>query len=130
MERSWNGRNVDLALLAVRIACFFTDRDFEVIKGKTENGHEILAQDSPQFKLLGYVDVAIEGNSQDFMIKLNLCKEGKMNALSSFRLLSMFGGGYFVLQKLKSNEAWIDLTKEFWKCTENAVLHLTNSMKT
>jgi lipopolysaccharide export system protein LptC len=41
----------------------------------------------------------------------------------------MFGGGYFLLQEVKSDEAWMKLEKEFWQYVENVVLHLTNTAK-
>lgn len=129
METRWDGRNVDLSLLATRIADFFTERDFEVVKGKSETGHEILAHGSPFYKLLGYVAVTVEGDPQDFRVNMELCGDTKKDTLFNWRLLTMFGGGYFVLQKLKSDEALIKLEKEFRQHLENAALHLTNSAK-
>lgn len=128
MERSWKGTNVDLALLATRIGDFFKDKDFEAIKGKTPTGYQILAEDSPYFKLLGYASVTIEGDPKDFVVRLDLCgRERKHSLLPHFRILTMFGGGYFLLKELKSDEAWMKLRKEFGEYIEKVVSHLTNS---
>jgi len=127
MQRSWAKKNVDLALLTARIGDFFKKKDFEAIKGKTPTGYQILAEDSPYFKMQGYVSVTIEGKPEDFTVKLDHCGNKKRHSWVSPFLLSMLGGGYFLLQRLKSEEAWIKLEKELWRHVENLVLHLTNS---
>lgn len=128
MEWNWKGRNVDLAMLTTRVGDFFKDKDFEAIKGKTRKGYQILAENSPYFKLLGYVSVTIEGEPNDFVVKLDLCGKKRNNTiLTHFKLLTMFGGGYLFMQELRSNEAWIKLKREFQQHLENVVLQLTNS---
>jgi len=127
MQRSWTGRNVDLALLTTRIGDFFREKDFEAIKGQTSTGYQILAEDSPHFRLQGYVSVTIEGRPGNFAIKLDLCTKKKKHSRLSPFLLNMFGGGYLALQELKSEEAWIKLEKQFWRHVKNVVPQLTNS---
>lgn len=127
MQRSWTKKNVDLALLTAHIGDFFKEKDFEAIKGEIPTGYQILAEDSPYFRIQGYVNVTIEGKPEDFTVKLDHCgKKGKHSWFSPF-LLGMFGGGYLLLQQLKSKEAWTKLEKQFWKHVENVVLQLTNS---
>lgn len=128
MQRKWNEKNVNLELLTARIGDFFKEHRFEAIKGKTTTGYQILAENSPTFKLLGYVSVTIEGPPNSFIVKLELCERRKQSRLSPF-LLNMFGGGYFFLQEVKSDEAWIKLRKAFWQHIENVILHLTNTAK-
>jgi len=128
MQRKWNKKNVNLKLLTARIGDFFKEHRFEAIKGKTPTGYQILAEDSPTFKLLGYVSVTIEGNPDSFVVKLELCERKKRSRLSPF-LLNMFGGGYFFLQELKSDDAWMKLEKVFWQHVENVILHLPNTVK-
>jgi len=130
MQRSWTGRNVDLALLTKRIGDFFKEKDFEAIKGQTPTSYQILAEDSPYFRLQGYVSVTIEGRPENFTIKLDLCAKKKKHLRLSPFLLNMFGFGYFHLQELRSDEAWMKLEKEFWRHVENVVLHLTNTAET
>lgn len=127
MQRNWTKKNVDLALLTTRIGDFFKEKDFEAIKGEIPTGYQILAEDSPYFKIQGYVSVTIEGKPEDFTVKLDHCGNKKRHFRFSIFLLSMLGGGYFISQRLKAEEAWIKLEREFWRHVENAVLHSTNS---
>ena len=127
MQRNWTKKNVDLALLTARIGDFFKKKDFEAIKGEIPTGYQILAEDSPYFKIQGYVSVTIEGKPEDFTVKLDHCGNKKRHSRFSPFLLTILGGGYFISQRLKSEEAWIKLEREFWRHVENAVLHLTNS---
>jgi hypothetical protein len=129
MERKWDMKNVDLNLLTVRIGDFFKERDFEVIGQKTSINYQVLAENSLAFRLLGFVNVTIEGKPDDFVIKLELREKRKRYGKYSSFLLNMFGGGYFLLQEVKSDEAWMRLEKEFWQYVENVVLHLTNTAK-
>jgi hypothetical protein len=130
MQKIWKERNVDLELLATRIGEFFKAKDFEAIRGETPLGYQIFAEDSPYFKIDGYISVAIEGNPDDFVVKINLCKKTKRQ----FTLLgifseTMFLGGYFLSRKLKSDEEWLRLEAEFWRHVENSLLSLNNSAK-
>ena len=127
MQRNWKDKNVDLALLTTRIGDFFKEKDFEAIKGETPTGYQILAEDSPHFRIHGYVSVTIEGKPEDFTVKLDHCGNRDEHSWFSPFLLQMLGGGYLFLQRLKSEEAWMKLEKEFWRHAENIVLQLTNS---
>jgi hypothetical protein len=123
MEKRWTDKSVDLTLLATHIGSFFKERDFEAIKGETPTGYKILAENSPSFKLLGCVSVSIEGKPDDFVIKLEPCNKGKKRSLAPILLTTMFGGGYFLTRRLKSEEDWVRLEKEFWKHVDNIVPH-------
>lgn len=127
MERRWDMKNVDLDLLVFKIGDFFKENNFEVIGEKTPTSYQISARNSPSFRLLGSVNVTVEENSADFVIKLELCEKRKRFARYSALLLNMFGGGYIVLQEVESDEAWRRLKKEFWQYIENVVLYLTNT---
>lgn len=126
MQKRWANKNIDLVLLTTYIGNFFKERDFEAIKGETPNGYQILAENSPYFRLDGYVSVAIEGKPDDFTIKLELCREGK-RSLAPLLLTTMFVGGYFLSKKLRSDEHWMRLEKEFWRHLDNFLLYLSNS---
>ena len=118
MQRGWKAKNVDLASLADYICDFLKERDFEIVKGETPEGYQMLAQDSPNFRLQGYVEVSIEGKPNDFNVKFNFCRTTWRKWVSPF-LLGMLGGGYFHTQELRSNEAWAKLEKEFLKSLED-----------
>lgn len=126
MEKRWMNKGVDLASLTTQIGNFFKERDFEAIKGQTSEGYNIFAEDSPHFKLDGYISVTIEGKPNDFIVKLELCQK-KKHLLAPILLTTMFFGGYPLLKKLKSEEEWIKLEKEFWSHLNNMVISLTNS---
>jgi hypothetical protein len=126
MQKKWTDKNVDLVLLATHIGNFFKEKDFEAIKGEIPNGYQIFAENSPYFRLDGYVSVTIEGKSDDFTIKLELCREGK-RSLTPLLLTTMFVGGYFLSKKLRSDEDWMRLEKEFWRHLDNFLLHLSDS---
>lgn len=126
MERKWYMKNVDLNLLTFRIGDFFKESNFEVIGEETSTNYQISAKNSPSYKLLGVVNVIIEGTPADFVIKLEL--SGKRKRFAGYsNLLSMFGGGRLILQEVESDEAWRRLTKQFWQYVENMVLYLTNT---
>jgi len=127
MQRNWTNKNVDLALLTARIGDFFKKKDFEAIKGETPTGYQILAEDSPYFKIQGYVSVTIEGKPEDFIVKLDHCVKRKRHSRFSPFLEYMLVGGYFISRRLKSQEALIKLKGEFWKHVENAVLRSIDS---
>jgi len=127
MERRWAMKNVDLYTLTMRMGDFFKDRNFEVLGEKTPTNYQVTAGNSPSFKLLGVATVTIEGEPNDFFIKLELVeKKRRYSKLGTF-FLNLFGGGYLVLRETKSEEAWMKLEKEFWPFVENLVLNLTNS---
>lgn len=126
MQRNWIEKNVDLALLATDIGNFFKEKEFEAIKEEIPTGYQILAEDSPHFKIQGYVSISIEGKPQDFNVKLDHCGKKEYSRFSSF-LLRTIGGGYLVMEELKSKDAWRELEKQFWRYVENLVLRLSNS---
>jgi hypothetical protein len=130
MQRNWTNKNVDLVLLTMRIGDFFKEKEFETVEGEIPTGYEILAKDSPYFKIQGYASVNIEGNPEDFTVKIHYCGYETSHSRFSSLLLRMFGGGYLVLRQQKSQEAWTKLEKKLWRYVENAVLHLTNSAET
>ena len=129
MQRSWTAKNVDLAMLADHICNFFEQRDFEIVKGETPEGYQMLAHDSPNFKLQGHVEVSIEGKPNDFSVTFNFCRSKRRVWVSPF-LLGMLGGGYFHTQELRSDEAWAKLKKEFWKSLDNFLWHPTGLAET
>jgi hypothetical protein len=129
MEKRWTNKSIDLTLLTNHIGSFFKERDFEAIKGKTATGYNILAEDSPHFRLDGYVSVIIEGKPEDFIVKFELCKDQRKRSLTPILLTTMFLGGYFLSKKLRAEEDWMKLEKEFWRHLDNAILYLNDTFK-
>ena len=127
MKKRWTNKNVDLALLTTHTGMFFKERGFEAIKGEKPTGFHIFAENSPHFRLDGYVSVTIEGKPNDFTVKLELCNKRKKRTFTPILLTTMFFGGYFLSKRLRSEEDWMKLEKEFWKHLDNIMLYLNNS---
>jgi hypothetical protein len=127
MEKTWADKNVDLALLTTQIGNFFKEKDFHAIKGETQTGYQILAEGSPCFKLEGHVSATIEGKPNHFTVKFEYCRREKKNSFLPVILARVFVSGYFLISKLKSEEDWLSLEKEFWQHVDNIMLYLNNS---
>ncbi len=126
MQTRWTAKNVNLELLTNYLCDFLQQKDFEIVKGKISGGYQIFASCSPRFKLDGYISISVKGKPDDFVVSVELCKDGKTNILTDY-LASRFIGGYFFLQKLKLDENWAKLEKELTLHIKKTVLHLTNS---
>jgi hypothetical protein len=130
MQRKLTNQDVDLARLTDALGEFFAKHDFEAVKGETDKGYQIFASDSPHFKVDGYISVTVEGNKNDFTVNFELCRESGSKGVSpipSIFLTTMLGGGYFMLKRLKANEAFIKLENTFWAYVENTLLSLEGS---
>jgi hypothetical protein len=128
LEKSWSDKNIDLKLLATHISTFLEENYFRKVRtADIPNGYQILAEDSPFLNSDEYLDIKVEGQPNDFIVKLDLCRKKKSRFEPSPLLLSMFGFGYLYLKKLKSRENWPVLTGEFWRYVENSLLNLANS---
>lgn len=128
MQRRWSNRNVDLELFTAYIGNFFKEREFDAVKEESSNGYQILAKNSPLFELDGYVNVTVEGHPNDFVVALDFSGEKrKKSFLVGPLTMAIFGGGGFLLKRLRSEESWIKLKKEFWSYVENVLLRLANS---
>jgi hypothetical protein len=121
MERRFADRNFDIARLATHIGEFFKKYDFEATKESLENGYRIEATDSSIFKMEGFVAVTIEGNPNELVIRLEQSGAENKRPMPSIFLTTAFGGGYFLLKRLKSEENWMKFQREFWKYVENSI---------
>ncbi|MDI6846516.1 MAG: hypothetical protein QMD23_00050 [Candidatus Bathyarchaeia archaeon] len=118
MERRCLNKNVDAKLIADNVTKFFSENGFELLTvTKTKNGYEICAGNSSHYKIRGCVFVNVERGEEEVSITLELRVNGKGRRTLYPIVGSMFfGGGYFLLQEFKSQEAWTNLRKEFWNC--------------
>lgn len=120
-ERTWTDRNVDLAAFTTHVGEFFKKNDFEAVKEKLEDGWKIEAQDSPIFKMEGVVIVTIEGDPNNLKVTLDRSGIEKKSHVNSMFLTAAFGGGYFLLKRMKSEENWTLFQREFWRYVQNSV---------
>ncbi len=126
MQNTWTGQNVDLTKLAEHISDVFKANDFEFARVETEIGYEITADDSSKYKIKGCLKANITGKPDNFAVSLKLCAEERRLTFPVI-LTTMFGGGYFLLKDLKSDEAWIKFEKIFWQNVNRIVAELQNS---
>jgi len=127
MQRSWTNKNVNLETLIDTIGEFFKAKDFEAVKMQTEDRYKILAWDSTYYKFTGTVTLTLEGKPDNFIISLELSREKKRSLPSSIILTTMFGGGYFLMKQLKSDEEWIRFKRDLWAYIDAAIMNLTNT---
>ena len=130
MKRNWTNKNVNLKTLIDTIGEFFKEKDFEAVKMQTEDGYKILAGDSTYYKFTGTVTLTLEGKPDNFIISLELSKEKKRSLPSSIMLTTMFGGGYFLIKQLKSDDEWIKFERDLWAYIDAAITNLTNTANT
>jgi DNA-binding protein YbaB len=121
MEKNWTDKNVDLARFTTHVGEFFKKYDFEAVKEKLENGWRIEAQDSPIFKMEGLVTVTIEGDPNNLKVTLDRSGIEKKSHINSMYLTAAFGGGYFLLKRMKSEENWTLFQRQFWRYVENSI---------
>lgn len=127
MQRNIKNLQIDFAALRKEIVKFLDQEKFSEIAGvETEKGYKIFAGDSSRHKIRGDISIGVEGNPDDFMISLESFKEEKRHKIPMM-LASMFGGGYFLLKDLKSEEALIKFTPIFWRSINIIVSSLQNS---
>lgn len=127
MQNYWFERNVNVSLL---VSCI---EDFFHVKGSDTQREDLLDEYYIHVKrslqgstVVGPIMVIVRGNSNNFMVEFIRGKDSRSSVKSGLAT-TMFGGGFFLLSRLKSQEALEKLEKEFWGYVENAVIRLTNS---
>jgi len=119
LQSRWVNRNVDLAGLSKRIEEFFKSKAFEVlVEGSKE-----------EFRVMGVLRVgdrlrssfvSINGNPNDFIVGFSGDQRSRLSQFLT-PLITMFGGGFLILERLQSQEFYDRLETEFWAVVENAV---------
>ncbi|MCD6469797.1 hypothetical protein J7L29_03245 [Candidatus Bathyarchaeota archaeon] len=109
IRKNWKNQNIDLYMLTHKIIKMLEKDDFNIIVFQREGGYEIFAEDSPNYRMNGTLHVEINGEPNDFSINLKIERERRFNF--PLLLTTMFGGGYFLLKHLKSNEVNISFIK-------------------
>jgi hypothetical protein len=126
MHKSWTNQNVELSTLTEKLANFLENEEFDITVYKEEKGYLITANNSPKHQIEGDITIQIHGEPNNFSIEM----EGSREGTSGFRLppllMTMFGGGYFLLKKLKSDEKYIEFTRNFWQNVNKIVLQIRN----
>lgn len=125
VQKSWNGK-IGIESLTDKIIEYLVKKDFEIIKTKILDGYQISASDSPFFSMISHVDIRIKGTNSGCVVSVESSSNvGNIGEVSrSVMLTTLFGGGYFLLRKLKSREAWIIFEREFWNYVDKTIRDL------
>jgi hypothetical protein len=114
MEDQWIGKNVNLSVLANYIVEFFEKRKFLISRKSSGKEYLIIVVPRPFHGIVEEIYVHIIGDPENFKVKFDAGFQSdrwiKLGTLTSF-----FGGGFFTLKGLKSQEALEKLEKEFWE---------------
>ena len=123
IRRNWKNQNIDLYMLTYKITKMLEKDDFNIIVFQRGNGYEIFAGDSPKYKMNGTLHVEINGEPNDFSINLKIERKKRFNF--PLLLTTMFGGGYFLLKHLKSNEVNISFIKDLCEKIDKIVSQIS-----
>lgn len=124
----WTGRKVDLSLLCDGIVRFFEGKGLKVVRDPLENGFQVTVMPKRVLNLREEVVVTVTGDPDDFEVKF--VAGDKSRSLKNLGYMtSSFGGGFFLLEGLKSLEAIEKLEREFWIFVEDYVGRLQDSFK-
>jgi hypothetical protein len=122
MKARWVDKNVDLEQLSRRLEQFFKDQGFETTAERSTAGCAISGHLRVENRFRSFL-VNITGNPEDLTVEFLAEKEGKLSLLVG-PLATMFGGGVFVLDRLKRREFYEKLESGFWLFTEELVDYL------
>jgi len=116
-------KNIDLEWFTRQMADFFDARKFEEITAmRNAAGYQIIAGDSQKYKIKSDLKVDIRKEAEGFSVSLELAKEVKKFNYPVM-LATFFGGGYFFLKDLKSDETWRKIEREFWQMVGMTVMN-------
>ena len=119
------GKNVSLEGLSERVSQFLRDKGFETVVESVENSYKIMGFLRVGDKKRG-VRININGAPNDVVVDFLSDKEGKLSLLAG-PLVTMFGGGVFVLDRLRRQEFYEKLEAEFWLFLEEIIEHRTST---
>jgi hypothetical protein len=126
MRKSF-ARNIDLEWLTKYTTQFFEARKFdEIVALQNATGYEIVAGNSSKYKIKSDLKVGIRRDTEGFSVSLELAKETNKHNYPVM-LVTFFGGGYFFLKDLKSDESWRKIEREFWQEISSAVMNAKES---
>lgn len=114
MQKTWTNQNINIQTLTEKIIKYLEKENFELIVYQEEEGYLIVAASSPKYGIEGDITIQIHGNPNNFSIKIENKKEKGEYKIPPL-LATMFGGGYFLLKKLKTEEKYIEFTRQFWR---------------
>ena len=112
MEMHWRNMNADLSKLCEFIKEFFRGKEFDVSVGKFDDHYRIVVKPRKLHEMVGNVLVIIEGEPNDFYVKMTLSNLSRsLTFLGS--ILSFLGFGFLAVKGYKSEEKFEKLEREF-----------------
>jgi len=114
MQKTWTNQNINIQTLTKRITEYLEKEEFDLTVYKENEGYSIIAANSPKHEIEGGITIRIFGEPNNFLIKIENKKEKSGYKIPPL-LATMFGAGYLFLKSLKSEENYIEFTREFWR---------------
>jgi hypothetical protein len=111
---------VDLGKLSERAEEFFKNKGFQTLVEHSKDACKIVASLRVGDKVRSCY-VTISGGSNDFMVDFVGGSGGRLSLLMSAQLVTLFGGGVFWLDRLRAQEFYEKLERDFWIFAEHAV---------
>lgn len=119
VQTRWVKKNVDLEELSKRVEEFYKSKGSEVLVERLGGAFKVTGVmrvgDRPRSSF-----VSISGSPDDFTIEFLGSQLGRFSQFLT-PLITMLGGGVFILDRLRSQEFYEKLETEFWAFVEHAV---------
>jgi hypothetical protein len=125
LQTRWVNRNVDLEALIKRVEEFFKSKGFDTVVEGSQHKYKVAGSMRVDDKPRSFYAIA-ETNKEGLTVEFWPSNEGRVLPLLG-PLISMFGGGVFMLDRYRSAEFYKRLEAEFWAFMENAVEHCSVS---
>jgi hypothetical protein len=119
MQTRWIDKGVDLEKLGESVTQFFKDRGFETVVDHVQSAYKIVGS-MRVGDALRMIQVSVTGVPDDFRVDFASEKESRLSLLAG-PLATMFGGGVFVLDRLRRREFYEKLEADFWFFVETIV---------
>lgn len=124
MQTRWIGKKVDLEKLSESVVRFLKEKGFETVVDRAQNAYKITGS-LRVGDALRIVWVSVGGDPDDVTVDFVGEKEGRLSLLAG-PLVTMFGGGAFMLGRLRKREFYQKLEAEFWFIVE-AIIERSHS---
>jgi len=119
LQTRWLNKNVDLEGLSRRIEGFYKARGFDTLVEGSKDASRVAGVLRVGDRLRSSY-VSINGNPDDFTVEFSGSQTGRFSQFLT-PLITMFGGGVLILERLRSQEFYEKLETEFWAFLEHAV---------
>ena len=119
LQIRWTNKNVDLDNLSKHVEEFYKGKGFEALVERSKDAFKVVGVMRIGDKLRSSY-VSINGNPHDFTVEFSGSQTGRFSQFLT-PLITMFGGGVLILDRLRSQEFYEKLETEFWLFIEHEV---------